>query len=690
MAGFHRTTCPQGSAVRLVGFTAMVVVAAAGLTVANAGPLAGQAPPDTVAPDTVYEIEDVVVRTDRRVGSTGGASGMVVLTDSLSLRPVSSIEEALRELPFILVRRNSRGMAEISVRGSESRQVAVLLDGVPLSIAWDHRTDPSVIPLLGVESLSIVRGLPSVLNGPNVLGGVVEVDVGRGARSARPESGVRAMAGWDDAGYESVGASGVLSRDVGLGSLVVRSGAGYRSREGVALPGGVSDPTGGGGLRTNSDVEELNGFGAVRWRGDLGSWVSLSGSGFRSQRGVPPELHVDDPRLWRIPNHWQVVTAFSAGTGQRDTPLGRGDLEASVGYVAGVQDIASYATPAYDEIEGTESGESSTLSVRLLGDHTLGPAGELRGAATYAEVDHLETIDGGAPTEYRQRLWSLASELAWRLPAATRVTFGAAFDGADTPETGGRPDQGTLSAWGGRVGASTLVLRQSVQLHGSLSSRARFPALRELYSGALGRFDPNPDLRPERLTAAEAGGTWGPPGGEVQATVFHHRLEDAVVRTTTAEGLFRRVNRHRINSTGLELLAGTRVGDARVQADLMLQDVAVDDPDAGGGPIRPEHMPELRAGLDLDAPLPLEIRGLVGIQHTGDQYCVHPDLGTDVELGASTRVDVGVRRSWRIGTGLWQAVRTTIAVDNAADAAAFDQCGMPQQGRTLRIGLEVF
>ena len=55
---------------------------------------------------------------------------------------------------------------------------------------------------------------------------------------------------------------------------------------------------------------------------------------------------------------------------------------------------------------------------------------------------------------------------------------------------------------------------------GGLSRRGRFPSLRELYSGALGRFEPNPDLRSETLLGAEAGhhdGGWG----EVDASNWH-------------------------------------------------------------------------------------------------------------------------------------------------------------------------
>jgi len=600
------------------------------------------------------------------------------------------MEDVLRDMPFVLVRQNSRGMAEISVRGSESRQVAVLLDGVPLTLAWDHRTDPAIIPLLGAQSLSLVRGLPSMLTGPNVLGGVIEVDVGRPGRGATARTDLRATMGVDDAGYRAVGVAGtrVTDRDGGA-RLVTRGGAGYRSRDGLALAGGVVDPAAQDGLRTNSDSQELSGFGSLHWEGLQGRWMSLSASAFRAERGVPPELHLQQPRLWRYPLEWQSVAALSAGTGQRDTPWGTGDLEASFGLNAGEQYIDAFSSLAYQDVVETEIGRSQTYTFRLLGDHTLGRDGELKAAATFADVHHTEVLDGTERNQYRQRLWSVASEVAWQLPGSTRLSTGLALDGADTPETGGRAALGSLSAMGGRLGLTTLAWRPDVQFHGSFSSRSRFPALRELYSGALGRFLPNPDLKPERLRAFEAGATFKQPGIEIQSTVFRHNLSDAVVRTRTDQGQFLRVNRDQIRSFGLELMVNAKVGPAALLGDVTLQSVEIEDVLGAAGAVRPEHMPEFRTGLELDAPLPGGITALTRFNYTGSQYCVHPDFDTEVQLDASARMDFGVRRSWSLPRSVWQRLRMSLSFDNLTNATAYDQCGMPQPGRTVRVGLEL-
>jgi iron complex outermembrane recepter protein len=69
---------------------------------------------------------------------------------------------------------------------------------------------------------------------------------------------------------------------------------------------------------------------------------------------------------------------------------------------------------------------------------------------------------------------------------------------------------------------------------------------------------------------------------------------------------------------------------------------------------------------------------------------VNPDLEQTVTLGGQARTDLGLDRSWTLRRGgALQTLRTALALDNVADRAVYDQCGMPQPGRTLRLSLEL-
>src|SRR5690606_3493415 len=103
----------------------------------------------------------------------------------------------------------------------------------------------------------------------------------------------------------------------------------------------------------------------------------------------------------------------------------------------------------------------------------------------------LETVDASPTLEYRQRLSSAATELDVRPNAALTLSAGISHDAAITDEAGGRPPLGRKDGVGWRGGATWVLAEQGLRLHASASQRKRFPALRELYSGALNRFEPN-------------------------------------------------------------------------------------------------------------------------------------------------------------------------------------------------------
>lgn len=660
---------------------------------------AGAQQRDTLRTDTmVFRISEIRVTARRPVTTVGGASAIEITVDSLGLPPAPTVEEVFRELPGMHVRTNSRGEAEISVRGSESRQVAVLVDGVPITLGWDARTDVSVLPAGAPHEVNLVRGLSSILHGPNVLGGVVEMSVARGFTFPSASS-AQVAAGFDGEGGYGTTASASAPKVTGGGKLLFRAGAGFRDSPGAPLAEGVVDSVvTDDGLRLNTDARSLDGFLALRYVRDAGGWATFSTSAFQAERGIAGELGVKAPRLWRYPHIARTISVASAGTGDRTTPLGRGDMELSVGLDRGRTEITSYTNRTYTVPNGTENGDSRTTTVRLLADHTLGPRGDLKAAATWADIRQDMDVSG-VESSYRQRLSSYGLESVWRVVErsegpvrAFRVSVGGALDHGDTPETGGLPSMDPMDDWGGRLGMTALVGEGKTLLHAGVSRRGRFPALRETYSEALNRFEPNPDLHPERLLAFEGGLTTRLGNGEVQVVGFRHHLTDAIRRITLPNKKRKRVNSDELNSTGVELLVSQALGSAEIGGDLTLQSVELEDP---ANPVsrEPENLPEKSGGAYLRVPLLAGLAATAEARYTGSQFCQHPDTGADVELAGGTIFGGDVSRSWPLRgarSGVFSRVEARAAVDNLANKALYDQCGLPRPGRLLRLQLRLF
>jgi iron complex outermembrane receptor protein len=365
-------------------------------------------------------------------------------------------------------------------------------------------------------------------------------------------------------------------------------------------------------------------------------------------------------------------------------------------------EIESFSNRTYSTVSTREKGREQSTIMRVQGSHTLPRNAQIRVGATATNVAYDETLDAqlatARATRYEQELQSIGAELEQPLFGRALLTGGIVHDVARTPKSGGRPSLGTLEKSGWRVG-TTFMAREGVRLHASISERARFAALRELYSGALNRFDPNPNLRPEDLLAMETGitldgGAFAERGVQLQAAVFRHRLDDAVVRITLPNRLFRRINRDEIRSTGVELL-GTftprALRGASITADATLQSIRVFDrtiTSNSNNERRAEHNPERRANLALLSPVVAGFRATAMARHVGTQYCQHPDLGRQVELGAQTTADAALTRSFSMRrSGLLQRLSALVAIDNVGNRTVYDQCGLPQPGRTLRFGL---
>ncbi len=674
---------------RLLGRASRAALAAALL------PAAVQAQEDTL---NAIPIPGLRVVVPRPTATAGGASAITVSVDSASIVAAPTAEELLRRIPVIQLRTNSRGEVQPNLRGAEDRQIAVLLDGIPLTLGWDHRTDLSVIPLTAVRRVTLVRELSSILHGPNVLGGAVEFDVVAGARPGGAGPPLAGALSIDHAGSVSAGATADMTFERARSSWTLRTGGGFRQRPGVPVPGAASSESmlrpallaNDEGLRLNSDRKQMDGFVAARYQTQGGAWLSSLATAFEADRGVPPEAHVAEPRLWRYPSQNRLFLAVSGGSGRRRTRLGGTQVETSFGLDRSETSIDEYGTPAYQSVTGGETGTTTTLTGRLAGEHVFGSEiVEIGFATTLASVSHREAPQGGPPLDYLQRLWSLGGELRIgnRQDGSGMLwTAGVALDGADTPESGDKPQFGGLTGWAFRTGITRVGGNGLLLYHASVSRRDRFPSLRELYSGALGRFEPNPFLRPEALVAAEAGVTASLEVGEFQLTAFHHRLGGAIVRTTVpgpAGTRFIRVNRDEVRSTGVELVAGGDSGPFSYGGDLTLQRVRVLDPTVADGDDRAEYQPAVSAMATLGALGPWGLALSGSLRYRGAQYCRSVDAPGMEPVPSSRMIDVEARRIFLTSGG--RALAAVVAVANAGDAMVLDQCGLPRPGRTVRI-----
>lgn len=130
----------------------------------------------------------------------------IVTKEELELSQVKSLPEALRSLPGVQV--NSVGFGQYSsvyVRGSSSRHLLVLINGVRIGSSTAGEANFSQIPLTGVERIEFIRGARAALYGSDAISGVINIVTNYQGESITEVTGGMGSHGYYEAGVNAAG-----------------------------------------------------------------------------------------------------------------------------------------------------------------------------------------------------------------------------------------------------------------------------------------------------------------------------------------------------------------------------------------------------------------------------------------------------------------------------------------------------
>lgn len=138
-----------------------------------------------------YRMKEVVVTaTKYETAKQDIAANIEVVThEDIENWPVSTVAEVLQYIPGVYMEFNGGlgSFATIRIQGSETRHVAVCIDGVPLNQLANPLTDLSFIPIDSIERIEVYKGAASSAWG-SALGGVVNI-ITRDPDPGKPISG---------------------------------------------------------------------------------------------------------------------------------------------------------------------------------------------------------------------------------------------------------------------------------------------------------------------------------------------------------------------------------------------------------------------------------------------------------------------------------------------------------------------
>ncbi len=500
------------------------------------------------------ELNEVVV-TATRVDSTileSPSSVSVISAAQIAESGATDVAQVISGQPGVVV--NDYGPVgasqTVSLRGSTSSQVLVLLDGIRLNSSRDGAVDLSSIPMEIIDHIEIVRGGESALYGTMASGGVINIITKKARASELTLSILNGSYIPHDAHTVSptLAATPVSADPLDLldSQAVTLSLAGKLGD--IGLSGGGSFTRAANGFTWNDPT------GINAWRRKTNA-DSLSGSGF-------------------------------AGL---DAPLFGGEIG-----LKAVLDTSDTGTPGSltyvsTTARQTDSAVSGTLSWKT--NRFLTDALTLDLKAFY-RYDELALHDPASPpaSTHRTRTGSVDVTQKLTLSDLAALIYGGSVidDFADSTNLAGLKNRlnvaGFLSApvtpvdwltitptarydyfsdFNGSLSYSlsaVVLLSDESSLRASFGSAYRVPTLNELYwidpYGDVG----NPDLKPETSFSGEIGWTLQRPGLALDASVFARLLYNSISWDPSAATYFA-VNIGESLQPGVELHARVALTD---------------------------------------------------------------------------------------------------------------------------------
>ncbi len=553
-------------------------------------------------------------------------------TRVISRREIEAAQPA--DLPALLRQLTSIDVAQtgplgsqtsLFLRGADSRQVLVLVDGVPFARADFGTASWQYLPVDQIERIEIVRGNHSSVYGAQAVGGVVQIVT---RRALAPQFSV----GLGTQGTRQ--ASAAAGTALGTGETATRVSASLSGRrtDGYSARDAAVDPS------ANPDRDAARQSGASArleqgWAAGHRTHLALSSSRTQSRYdGYAASL--DDVLNTRV----QTMALTSQHALARDWTL-----NAEAGQTSEYFEDPTGFTP---EADNRVRNVALTLGWKPAPLHDLQLGAESR-RDRYSEPSaaaQTRTIDS-------VRLgWQGDFGTALQVQAHARHDRSSAFGSAST-------------------GLLALGYRLAPGWKASLQASTGFSApsfLDELFAA------PATSLKPERSRQAEAALQWRDGAASVRAALFVQRQRDRI----GYDACFNAVNIARAKNQGLELMAQLPLGPGALNAELTVQDPRDATSDT---PLKRRAKQSLALGWQGDV-AGFSWRGAV--RHTGHSLDTDPLTFGDARNPARTTLALGVAR--QIAPG-W---RLALAVDNATGSHRPEVLGYTAAPRSALLSVQ--
>lgn len=129
----------------------------------------------SAAPVPVYELKGLTVTATRQAETTKDvpANVQIVTEKEIKARNVQNAAQAVALATGVQVDTTVEG--SVNLRGYNSKNILVLVDGQQMNTAWNSTVDWNMIPVENIRKVEVVSGGQSALYGGRAVGGVINI-----------------------------------------------------------------------------------------------------------------------------------------------------------------------------------------------------------------------------------------------------------------------------------------------------------------------------------------------------------------------------------------------------------------------------------------------------------------------------------------------------------------------------------
>jgi len=425
-----------------------------------------------------------------------------------------TVVDALDLLPGVTTtgggQRNER---MVTVRGFDSRQVPVFIDGIPVYVPYDGNVDLARFTTYDLASIEVAKGFSSVLYGPNTIGGAINLVTRRPVKAFEGNIGVGVRS---NDKFDGNGKSTNVNLGTNQGTWYAQLGLSYLDRDGYTLSRDfrpVASQPKGDRLNAYNTDKKIN--MKVGWTPNATDEYALNYVNQKGEKGSPPYAGSAinkangkpvTPNYWQWPAWDKESLYFISNTALSSNSY----IKTRLYYDKFTNRLTSFDDATYTTV--TKSKKYPFRS--FYDDYTYGgnveygtklsDANTLKVALHVKQDVHREHDEGDPEQRSEDRTTSFSVEDTHKLTNKLDLIVGASYDKRQEKQ-GQKYNSGVMtnfpvkdsSAFNPQAG---LIYHTSEtgNAYLTVARKSRFPTIKQRYSAGLGTAVPNPNLNVER------------------------------------------------------------------------------------------------------------------------------------------------------------------------------------------------